>query len=93
MVACCTLRDWDHVATDEFRHFVTNSTYKPVSVDRQIQKDITLLFCFMLASKTHKYSLYFSDTFLTKFLPATPLAVCTDSEYRLFIVFSSHTSI
>ena len=52
MVVCCTFLNWDHVDIDEFRHFMTKSTCAPFGAGRQIQKDITLLFYVMLASKS-----------------------------------------
>jgi hypothetical protein len=52
IVVCCTVGSWGHVDIDQARHFVTKSTCTPVSADRQIRKDVPLLFYIMLASKS-----------------------------------------
>jgi len=49
LLAVCS---WGHVdVDDQADHFVTKSSCTPVSADRQIQKDVTLLFYIMLAHK------------------------------------------
>jgi hypothetical protein len=48
IVICCTV---GRVDIDQANHFVTKSTCTFVSADRQIPKEVTLLFYVMLARK------------------------------------------